>query len=430
MKRYILVLFLLCVNAAQAQLTIQISKGADNPTRIAVVPMEAPGVRLSEDISQIISNDLEFTGQFAAIPRRDMLSFPRSEKEVFYRDWSVLKAEYLLIGSVEFNAGRYYASYELFDVLSQRRVLSRITVDGVESQLRDIAHTISNKVYETITTIPGIFTTQIIYVEAIKQGGMKEKYRLVLSDFDGARAKVLREQAEPMLSPVWAPADSRKPPRVAYVSFETTRPAIYIQEIYTGRREQITNFKGLNGAPAWSPDGSKLAMALSKDGNPEIYVMDLISRQLTRLTNHFMIDHEPSWSIDGSSVYFTSDRGGRPQIYKVNVASLQVERVTFDGEYNARGRVSPDGKSLVTVHRNGGTYMIAALDLKTGRTRVLTEADLDESPSIAPNGAMLMYATRSGGKGILGAVSLDARTKVNLPSKQGDVREPAWSPFF
>jgi TolB protein len=425
-KGYILLFVLFISGVAHAQLTIQISSGADNPTRIAVVPMGAQGLRLSEDISQIISNDLEFTGQFASIPRRDMLSFPQSEREVHYRDWSMLKAEYLLTGSVELRAGRYYASYELFDVLGQRKVLPTVVVDGTEAQLRDIAHHISNKVYETITGIRGIFTTRIIYVEAIKQTGAKEKYRLMLADFDGARPQLLRETTEPMLSPVWSP-DGR---RVAYVSFETTRPAIYIQEIASGRREQITNFRGLNGAPAWSPDGQKLAMALSKDGNPEIYVMNVITRELRRVTNHFMIDHEPSWSVDGTSVYFTSDRGGRPQIYKVNVASLQVERVTFDGEYNARGRVSPDGKSLVTVHRNGGNYMIAALDLKTGRTRVLTETDLDESPSIAPNGAMLMYATRSGGKGILGAVSLDARTKVNLPSKQGDVREPAWSPFF
>jgi TolB protein len=424
-KRFLLLFVMFVAGAAHAQLTIQISSGADNPTRIAVVPMGTGGASLAEDISQIISNDLEFTGQFAAIPRQNMLSLPQSEAEVFYRDWTVLKAEYLVVGSVEFRGGRYYASYELFDVLGQKKIISRLTVDGTEAQLRDIAHHISNKIYETITGIRGIFTTKIIYVEEIKQG-TKGKYRLMLADFDGARSQLLRETSEPMLSPVWSP-DGR---RVAYVSFETSRPAIYVQEIATGRREQITNFRGLNGAPSWSPDGQKLAMALSKDGNPEIYVFDLVTRQLKRMTNHFMIDHEPSWSIDGMGIYFTSDRGGRPQIYKVNVASLQVERVTFDGEYNARGRVSPDGKSLVTVHRNGGTYMIAALDLKTGRTRVLTETDLDESPSIAPNGAMLMYATRSGGKGILGAVSLDARTKVNLPSKQGDVREPAWSPFF
>jgi TolB protein len=426
-KRFMLLFIMLFSGAVQAQLTIQISSGADNPTRIAVAPMGTGGMALAEDISQIISNDLEFTGQFAAIPRRDMLSFPQSEAEVFYRDWNVLKAEYLVVGSVQQRDGRYYASFELFDVLGQRKLISRTTVDGTEAQLRDIAHHIANQVYETITGIRGIFTTRIIYVEELKTpGSAKSRYRLMLSDFDGARPQMLRESSEPILSPVWSP-DGR---RVAYVSFETTRPAIFIQEIATGRREQVTNFRGLNGAPAWSPDGQKLAMALSKDGNPEIYVLDLITRQLKRLTNHFMIDHEPSWSVDGTAVYFTSDRGGRPQIYKVNVATLQVERVTFDGEYNARGRVSPDGNSLVTVHRNRGPFMIAALDLKTGRTRVLTETDHDESPSIAPNGAMLMYATRSGGKGILGAVSLDARTKVNLPSKQGDVREPAWSPFF
>lgn len=425
MRQVLLLLVLLVSSVAQAQLNIQITRGTDNPTRIAVVPFAAQGLSLSEDISQIVAKDLEFTGQFAAIPRTDMLSLPSREADVHYRDWTAIKSEYLVIGSVEQRGGRYYASYELFDVLAQKKVLARITVDGAENQLRDMAHHISNKVYETITGIRGIFTTKIIYVEAFKQGN-KHRYRLMLADFDGARPQMLRDSPEPLLSPVWSP-DGR---RVAYVSFETTRPAIFIQEITTGRREQITNFRGLNGAPAWSPDGKKLAMALSKDGNPEIYVMDLATRQLTRMTNHFMIDHEPSWSTDGTGIYFTSDRGGRPQIYKVNVASLQVERVTFDGEYNARGRVSPDGDNLVTVHRNGGTYMIAALNLKTGRTRILTETDHDESPSIAPNGAMLMYATSSGGKGVLGAVSLDARTRVLLPSKQGDVREPAWSPFF
>ncbi len=425
MRVYLLLVLLFATATAQAQLTIQISRGADNPTRIAVVPMGSQGLRLSEDISQIVADDLEFTGQFAAIPRRDMLSFPQTEADVHFRDWTALKAEYLLIGTVEQRDGRYYASYQLFDVIGQRKPLPRITVDGAEHQLRDVAHRIADKVYETITGIRGIFSTKIIYVEASKQGN-RDRYRLMLADFDGARPVMLRESNQPMLSPVWSPDGKR----VAYVAFDTTRPAIYIQEIATGRREQITNFRGLNGAPSWSPDGRKLALTLSKDGNPEIYVMDLVTRQLTRLTNHFMIDHEPVWSTDGGSIFFTSDRGGRPQIYKVNVASLQVERVTFDGEYNARPRVSPDGRSLVTVHRNGGSYMIAVLDLQTGRTRPLTEVDHDESPSVAPNGAMLMYATRSGGKGILGAVSLDARTRVSLPSKLGDVREPAWSPFF
>lgn len=424
--RYLVSAFLLFFAiSANAQNIVFVTKGIDNPTKIAVVPFAWTGGRLSEDIAKIVSNDLEFSGQFEATDPGRMLSFPRSEAEVHYRDWKVLGSEYLVIGSITQQAGRYYASYELFDVVQQKRVFAKLTVDGTEAQLRDMAHHISDKIYETITGIRGIFSTKLIYIEAFKK---PQKYRLMLSDIDGARSRMLLESRYPLLSPVWSPNGQR----VAYVSFEAgNKPAIYIQDIATGRRQQMTNFRGLNGAPAWSPDGQKLAMALSKDGNPEIYVMNVLTRQLTRVTNHFAIDHEPSWSADGSSLFFTSDRGGKPQIYQVHLASGQQERVTFDGDYNARGRVSPDGKSLVMLNkRPGTTHHIAAQDIKTGNLRILSETNLDESPTIAPNGAMLMYATRSGGKGVLAAVSLDARVKILQPPKQGDVREPAWSPFF
>jgi TolB protein len=409
---------------ANAQLTnITISHGVDNPTRIAVVPFNYSGSKLSEDIPEIIRNDLNFSGQFESIPTDKMISYPISESEIRYRDWKMINAEYILIGGITEQAGRYSASYELFDVAQQKRVFIKMSVDGADAQLRDMAHRISDKVYETLTGIRGIFSTKIIYVEAFQKPA---KYRLMLSDVDGARPRVLLDSKQPILSPVWSPDGSR----VAYVSFETERPAIYIQTLSTGRKEQITNFKGLNGAPAWSPDGQKLAMVLSKDDNPEIYTVDLASKTFTRITNQFAIDTEPSWTIDGTGIFFTSDRGVRPQIYKVTLATGVTERVTFDGDYNARGRVSPDGKSLVMVNKRTNVYQIAAQDLKSGNLRILTETNYDESPTIAPNGAMLMYATSVGGKGILGAVSLDARTKVRLPSKQGDVREPAWSPFF
>jgi TolB protein len=352
-----------------------------------------------------------------------MISYPISESEIRYRDWKMINAEYILIGGIAEQAGRYTATYELFDVVQQKRVLIKMSVDGADAQLRDMAHRISDKVYETITNIRGIFSTKIIYVEAFQRPA---KYRLMLSDFDGARPRVLLDSKQPIMSPVWSPDGAR----VAYVSFETERPAIYVQTLSTGRKEQITNFKGLNGAPAWSPDGQKLAMVLSKDDNPEIYTVDLASRTFTRITNQFAIDTEPSWTNDGTGIFFTSDRGVKPQIYKVTLATGITERVTFDGSYNARGRVSPDGKSLVMVHQVDRCCLIAAQDIKSGNMRILTETNYDESPTIAPNGAMLMYATSVGGKGILGAVSLDAKTKVRLPSKQGDVREPAWSPFF
>ncbi|WP_062066305.1 Tol-Pal system beta propeller repeat protein TolB [Cellvibrio sp. OA-2007] len=424
--RYIISAFLLVFAiSANAQNIVFVTKGVDNPTKIAVVPFGWAGARLPGDIAKIVGNDLEFSGQFEATKPERMLSFPRSEAEVHYRDWKALGAEYLLIGSITQQAGRYYASYELFDVVQQKRVFAKLTVDGTEAQLRDMAHHISDKVYETITGIRGIFSTKLIYVEAFKQ---PQKYRLMLSDIDGFRPRMLLESRYPVLSPVWSPNGQR----VAYVSFEAdNKPAIYIQDIATSRRQQMTNFRGLNGAPSWSPDGQKLAMALSKDGNPEIYVMNVLTRQLTRVTNHFAIDHEPSWAADGASLFFTSDRGGKPQIYQVNLATMQQERVTFDGDYNARARVSPDGKSLVMLNkRPGTTHHIAAQDIKSGNLRILSETNLDESPTIAPNGAMLMYATRSGGKGVLAAVSLDARVKILQPPKQGDVREPAWSPFF
>ena len=424
MKRFLLLIVFFVVNYAHAQsANITIARGIDNPTRIAVVPLSFAGGVLKEDVGEIIRNDLNFSGQFESIAVDKMISYPQSESEIRYRDWKMINAEYLLIGAIAEQGGRYFASYELFDVVQQKRVLARITVDGSAEQLRDIAHRISDKAYETITGIRGIFSTKIIYVEAFQRPA---KYRLMLSDFDGARPRSLLDSKQPILSPVWSPDGTR----VAYVSFETTRPAIYVQNISTARREQVTNFQGLNGAPSFSPDGQSLAMVLSKDGNPEIYTLNLASRVFTRITNQFAIDTEPSWTNDGLGIFFTTDRGARPQVYKVTLASGQTERVTFDGVYNARGRVSPDGKSLVMVHQSGSSYFVAAQDIKTGNLRILTETSNDESPTIAPNGAMLMYATNFGGKGILGAVSLDARTKVRLPSKQGDMREPAWSPFF
>ena len=417
--------------AARAELTIEITRGVDNPTKIAVVPMELAGSdALPEDISQIVNADLERSGQFATIPQRDMLSFPRRERDIHFRDWRIMDAEYLLVGDLERVDGRLRVNYELFDVINQRKVLRRQQVEGRESQLRAMAHHVSDKVYEAITGIPGAFSTEIIYVEALSNGKsgpeFSETFRLMLADADGRNPRMLLQSDDPILSPSWSPDGSR----VAYVSFETSRPAIFLQNLETGERQQLTDFRGLNGAPAWSPDGKKLALVLSKDGNPEIYTLDLVSGRFSRVTNHFAIDTEPNWTGDGKGIIFTSNRGGKPQIYQVTLASGRVERLTFQGDYNARGKISPDGSTMVMVHQRGNVFHIAAQDLETGTLRILTETHLDESPSIAPNGAMLMYATRRGDKGVLAVVSLDAGSRYFLPSEEGNVREPAWSPYI
>lgn len=413
---------------ARAELTIEISKGVDNPTPIAIVPFAwaGPGP-LPEDLAGIVDADLYRCGQFRPVSRTSMLSRPSDQSQVFYRDWRAVGADFLVVGKVTQVAGPkpYQLQFELFDVVKQQRmIIDRAAGDA--SQMRDIAHYVSDVVYEKITGVRGAFSTKILYVAAQKRGRGQFNFKLYRADADGAREKLILESSEPLLSPTWSP-DAQQ---IAYVSFENRRPGIYRQHLATGRREKLTGFPGINSGPAWSPDGQRMAMVLSKDGNPEIYVMDLRTRALTSVAPNRAIDTEPQWMPDGKSIIFTSDRGGKPQIYQVTLANGWVERLTFDGSYNARGRLTADGKAMVMVHQEYGDFHIAMLDLVRGRTQILTSTSLDESPSIAPNASMVMYATQRGGQGILAAVSIDGRVKYFLPSKERDVREPSWSPFL
>ena len=426
MARLALSLFILLLPAlAQAQLVIEITQGVDDPTPLAVVPFAWEGQGTApEDLAQVVQEDFARSGQFDPIDRADMLGFPSREDEVFYRDWRAIASEYLLIGRVRGEGPNLTVHYELYDVLRQARILEGDLTSSV-GEARMLAHRVSDAVYEKLTGIPGAFATRLIYVSVTRNPTGKDYFRLTLADADGARPIVLLESREPIMSPSWSPDGTQ----VAYVSFETSRPAIFRQVLATGEREQLTNFRGLNSSPAWSPDGNTLAMVLSKDGSPDIYLMDMASRRLTRITRHYAIDTEPSWMPDGGSFLFTSDRGGRPQIYRYDLRSGLTERVTFEGSYNARARVAQDGRNVVLVHQRNGQFQIAIHDLVTSRMQVLTNTELDESPSIAPNGSMVLYATKFGDRGILSAVSVDGGVKFRLPSRSGDVREPAWSPY-
>ncbi len=424
-KRLSLLLLLVVSSTAWSELIIRVTQGNDKPTIVAVSPIALNGIAVKQDIAAIVEADLERSGLFRATPRRDMLAFPSRSSDVYYRDWRMLGTEYLVVGSMRaIDGGRYELEFSLLNVTAQKREFKH-SVRGRANEMRDLAHLVSDKVYQAITGIKGAFSTRIAYVTATRNNG-KFTYRLNVADADGAREKLMLESPEPIMSPSWAPNGKD----LAYVSFETGRPAVFRQNLVTGSRQQLTNFKGLNGAPSWSPDGSKMALVLSKDGNPEIYQLDLRSNQFSRLTRHFAIDTEPTWMPDGKHILFTSDRGGTPQIYKLNVASKATERLTFRGNYNARASLAPDGHTLALVHRESGVFHIASFDLKTRRLIELTETRLDESPTVAPNGAMLMYATKQGDRGVLAAVSLDAGVRYVLPARVGDVREPAWSPFL
>lgn len=416
------------VGSVQAADPLVISQGADRATPIAVVPFGWQGGSvLPEDMSQIIGNDLRNSGYFEPIPRQNMISLPAQASEVIYRDWKALGAQYVLVGNIVPNGGRLQVQYALFNVNTEQQIMTG-NVGGGTDQLRDMAHHIADQSFEKLTGVKGAFSTRLLYVTAERMGTNNTRYTLQRSDYDGARAVTLLQSREPILSPSFAP-DGR---RIAYVSFEQRRPRIFVQHIDTGRREQITNFEGLNGAPAWSPDGNRLAFVLSRDGNPEIYVMDMGTRQMRRVTNHYAIDTEPFWGKDGQTLYFTSDRAGRPQIYKTNINSGAVERVTFVGNYNANPKLSADEKTLVMIHRQDGftVFKVAAQDLETNRLRILSDTSLDESPTVAPNGTMLIYATRQQGRGVLMLASTNGRVRLPLPTAQGEVREPSWSPYL
>lgn len=420
------------VRAAESLDTIIIDEGYDKQTRIAVVPFESgPEFSSQQDMAEIVAFDLSRSGQFAPLERDNMLSFPGRPDQIFFRDWRVLGMEYVLIANLTTVAnGNSRVRYFLFDVVNERQMLAD-EVTGTRSQWRDMAHEVSDATYEAITGVPGAFATRILYVLARNAGSPEATYSLELADSDGERSRTLFSSSEPIMSPSWAP-DGR---RVAYVSWETGRQTIIIQSVTSDEREILTRFSGLNGSPVFSPDGRSLVMVLSRDGNAnaEIYLMNLADRSLRRLTRHHAIDTEPSFSPDGRYVIFTSDRGGAPQIYRMDLSNNLPERLTFQGGYNARARLLPDGKHLVYVHRaDNQRFYIAWQDLERDDVRVLTQTSvgLDESPSLAPNGTMLMYATQDGGRGILAVVSIDGRVKYRLPSSSGDVREPAWSPYL
>ena len=428
LMRIVLLGLTLMVGTVQAADPLVISSGTDRATPIAVVPFGWQGGSvLPEDMAEIIGNDLRNSGVFEPIPRQNMISLPTQAAEVIYRDWQALGAQYVLVGNIVPSAGRLQIQFALFNVTTQQQVMTGSVGGGVD-QLRDMAHHIADQSYEKLTGVKGAFSTRMLYVTAERFSVSNTRYTLQRSDYDGARAVTLLQSREPILSPSFAPDGKR----IAYVSFEQKRPRIFVQHIDTGRREQITNFEGLNGAPAWSPDGNRLAFVLSRDGNPEIYVMDMGSRQIRRVTTQPSIDTEPFWGKDGQTLYFTSDRSGKPQIYKTNINGGAAERVTFIGNYNANPKLSADEKTLVMIHRQDGytVFKVAAQDLQRGNLRILSDTSLDESPTVAPNGTMVIYATRQQGRGVLVLASTNGRVRLPLPTAQGEVREPSWSPYL
>jgi TolB protein len=417
----------LFANPAFGQKLIIDVQGVSQPTPVAIIPFgwegDSPAVPLG--VASVIQADLRRSGRFAPTNENDMLQKPTSSADVDFDDWTILGVEAIVIGKViQTGANAYTLQFQLFDAFSRRQLIG-FRMPASRGTMRNAAHRAADMIYEKLTGIKGVFGTKVVYVTA-KQQGNGRLYSLIVSDQDGENDNIIMESKDPIMSPAWSP-DSRQ---LAYVSFEGSKSAIYVQTLRSGNRFKVIDRPGINGAPSFSPDGRKLVVTLGGvNGNPDIYVLDITSRQTKRLTTHRAIDTEGTWSPDGRYIYFTSDRAGGPQIYRISANGGTPERVTFEGSYNARPRLSPDGTRLAMVHNDRGNFRIAVMNVERKDLLVLSTGRQDESPSFAPNSDSLVYATRQGGDGVLETVSADGLIRQKMASGQGDVREPVWSPF-
>lgn len=388
--------------SSHAILSMELTQGVSGAIPITVLPFGS--------VSPIIANDLQNSGRFKVSGASG-------------------SADNVVKGNVEsVGDNRFQVSFQLLDKLSggANVVLSKkYTVTG--NEMRAVAHHISDLIYQHITGVRGVFSTKIAYIVVQGRDSSRPRYILEVSDQDGYNPYPLLNSPEPLMSPSWSPSGRQ----LAYVSFENRRAGIYLQDVATGSRRLLSEFPGVNGAPAWSPDGKKLALVLSKSGTPNIYIMDIASHHLTQMTHDFNINTEPAWSPNGKQLLFTSNRSGGPQIYQINLASGATSRLTYDGDYNARASYSQDGGHVVMIHRVSGVYSIAILDLDAGTVRELSGMNSDSgSPSVAPNGTMILYDTQYGGRSVLGMVSSDGRVRLVLPARNGEAQDPAWSPFL
>lgn len=404
---------------AQAQLRIEITGVGSNQFPVAVARFDTGGSTPPERVDEIIRANLQRSGLFRLI---DTGAAPMAETAaVDHAQWKGRGADALVVGSVTRLAdGRFDLRFRLYDTVKQVQ-LDGLSYASSAAELRLNAHRISDRIYEKLTGDRGVFATRIAYVVQTARSA----YELQVADADGGNAQVALRSREPIMSPAW----SFDGTQLAYVSFETGKPVVYVHHLPTGQRRPVANFRGSNSAPAWSPNGKDLAVTLSRDGVAQLYLMSLYGSNLRRLTTSSAIDTEPVFTPDGQTVYFVSDRGGGPQVYRTPVDGGRAERVTFRGSYNISPAISPDGSTLAYVAREGNSFRVTLMDLASGTLRTVSDTNDDESPSFAPNGRLLLYASRLQGRDVLLTTTLDGRIRTRLVTSGLDMLEPAWGPY-
>jgi TolB protein len=419
--RILFLFFLILSPLSESKLKIEITQGSETLPKIAIVPFQNEILSGRETISSLVEANMTLFGEFNSMKKTEMLSYPNSEENFFYRDWRLLEVDYVVIGRVDnTDLTNLDINYLVFDI-GLKKIILKGDISGNLNELEQISKIISNRAYQSITGLDGVFNTKLAYI----LNPSKNSYKLYISDIDGSNEQLLFKSLSPLMSPSWS-ADRKK---LAYVSFEKGYPEIYIQDLLSGNRSSIDTLGMSNSAPVWSSDSKYIAFVMSMSGNPDIYLYNLRNKKISRLTRHYGIDTEPAWSPNSKKLLFTSNRSGSPQIYELVVSTGRIKRVTLDGDYNARARYFPNGKDIVLVHGNDGVFHIATKNLKSRFINSISKTSLDESPTISPNGNIIIYATKKKTQGFLAGLTLNGKSKFTLPVQEGSVREPAWSPL-
>lgn len=396
-------------------LDLLLTQGINSALPIAISDFEND--KIGQEVFGVVRNDLYISGQFKIIPVSNTISLNTLHR---------LGAETVLNGSVnKLSANLYQINFNLKDAVNNGNILLAKSFTVNAKELRPLAHQISDLLHQHLLGDRGAFSTRIAYVYVRHFGANRNQYFLEVADFDGYNPQTLVSSTEPIMSPAWSPNGKQ----IAYVSFEKKKTQIFTIDVATGKRRLVTAFAGINGAPAWSPDGGELAVVLSKTGSPKIYTVNLTTGNMKQLTFGSSIDTEPRFSPDGKTIIFTSGRGGSPQVYNLSLANGKITRLSYDGDYNARATYTPDQKNIILLHGNDGGFNIGVQN-ETGKISQLTFANADESPAIAPNGRLIIYASHLNNQGVLNIVSLDGRINFRLPPRDGDLQEPTWSPFI
>ena len=401
--------FFLFTFSAHAELELRISKTSNDGIPIYID-------NISGGASGIIEADLKRSGRFTIIDRNKINNIPSYEQPLNAGAYQDI-ADYIVRGKAGADGS---LSVELISTSDNAKTEYQVTPNN---NPRRVAHKAADSIYEKITRQKGAFDTRLAYVTVTNKASSNRTFRLYIADSDGYNAQTILTSREPIMSPSWSPDASQ----LAYVSYENGNSAIYIQNIYTGEKRLISGRDGINSAPDWSPDGSRIAMSLSISGNPDIYILNVKSGNLTQVTKARAIDTEPVWN-GTQSLVFTSNRGGSPQLYRIPASGGSAQRLTFEGKYNSAADIADKKLSYITGNR--GAFHVAIQSLESSGRDILSNGQLDESPTLAPNGTMVVYSTLRSGQNALAVVSDNGKAKQFLRTPAGDVREPAWSPYL